>query len=151
MASNKKPSRNVTPASFPWKFPCVHLKILDYLVFYLGLAFFAVSFFFVYGGAGLNGAARLSVSGPYGNWLYPLDSAETVVVPGPLGDTLVRISGGEARVVSSPCRGQTCVAAPPIGRRGQWTACLPNQVVISVGGGASSGTEDAPAVDGLTW
>lgn len=77
-------------------------------------------------------------------------------MPGPLGDTLVEISGGQARVVSSPCRNQTCVAMPPVRRHGQWTACLPNQVMISVDGGKapSAGAEGASGespVDAVTW
>jgi hypothetical protein len=80
--------------------------------------------------------------------LYPLDSVDTLVVPGPLGDTIVGINGGEARIVSSPCRNQICVAMPPVRRHGQWTACLPNQVMIGVDGG-SPFTGDA--VDGVTW
>ncbi|MDR3356931.1 MAG: NusG domain II-containing protein [Spirochaetaceae bacterium] len=116
----------------------------------LSLALFAASAVFVYGGAARSGAVR--VSGRYGTWLYPLDSVETVIVHGPIGNTLVEISGGVARIVASPCRNQTCVSMPPVRRHGQWTACLPNQVIISVDGGASSaGTEEALVVDGVTW
>ena len=47
-------------------------------------------------------------------WIYPLASEEQLLVSGLIGETKVIISGGRARIVSSPCGGQTCVAAAPI-------------------------------------
>jgi hypothetical protein len=59
----------------------------------------------------------------------------------------VLIDGGAARIVSSPCRNQLCVAAPPIRRHGQWTACLPNQVMVSV----ENKSAPSDGVDITTW
>jgi hypothetical protein len=145
-ARNYSPFR---PASFG------RFRVLDYFVFFFASAAFCVSAFFVYGGPAQ--AAQVSVNGRAGAWLYPFDVSETISVSGPLGDTIVAIDDGKAWIVSSPCRNQTCVAAPPLRRRGQWTACLPNQVLVNIdgsGGGAgadafSAGTENL--VDGISW
>jgi hypothetical protein len=106
---------------------------------------------FVYSGGPDGDTARICVSGPGGSWLYPLSAAETVRVAGLSGDTVVEIGGGVARIVSSPCRNQTCVASPPVGRHGQWIACLPNQVMVSVTGAPPAGGAPAGVVDGVTW
>jgi hypothetical protein len=124
------------------------LKPLDYVVFIMVTAVSAGSVVWVYGGGSAD-RLRIGVSGPGGNWLYPLNAVETVSVAGPLGDTVVQIGGGRARVISSPCRNQICVAAPPVHRYGQWIACLPNQVMVRVDSPASAAP--AEAVDGVAW
>jgi hypothetical protein len=124
------------------------LKPLDYLVFVIAAVASAGSAVLVYAGdpAGAD-RLRVSVSGPGGNWLYPADAVETVRVAGPLGDTVIEIGNGRARVISSPCRNQICVAAPPIYRHGQWIVCLPNQVMARV----DSPDGAADVVDGVSW
>jgi hypothetical protein len=130
-------------------------RVLDYFVFCLAAAAFVVSMILIYGG-GMAGTAdaRVAVNGRDGAWLYPLESSETLVVTGPLGDTVVAVNSGKAWIVSSPCRNQTCIASPPVHRRGQWIACLPNQVMVSVdsrGAAASDAPEGKNLIDGLSW
>jgi hypothetical protein len=67
-------------------------------------------------------------------WIYPLDADETVRVPGPLGDTVVVIQDGTVEVVSSPCPQKICIKTGRISKPGQWIACLPNRVFISIRG-----------------
>jgi hypothetical protein len=55
-------------------------------------------------------------------------------VPGPLGDTVVVIENGSVRVVSSPCPEKICIKTGRISKPGQWIACLPNKVFISIRG-----------------
>ena len=75
-------------------------------------------------------------------WIYPLDAETTVRVPGPLGETVVEIADGAVRVVSSPCPEKICIKTGRISKPGQWIACLPNRVFISIRG-RSSGQPDA--------
>jgi len=93
----------------------------------------------VYGGQGEE--SRLVIESPEGSWIYDLDTDRTVEIPGPLGITTVHIEGKTAHIISSPCPNQTCVAAAPISRKGEWSACLPNQVIIRIEG--SEGEMDA--------
>lgn len=94
----------------------------------------------VYGGPAAS--VRLEIEAPGERWVYSLEEDRIVSVPGPLGETLVEIHDGEARIVESPCPNQTCVAAPGISHKGEWNACLPNEIIIRVAG-------DDRAEDGL--
>jgi hypothetical protein len=67
-------------------------------------------------------------------WIYPLDAETTVRVPGPLGETVVEIADGAVRVISSPCPEKICIKTGRISKPGQWIACLPNRVFISIRG-----------------
>jgi hypothetical protein len=67
-------------------------------------------------------------------WIYPLDAEATVRVPGPLGETVVEIKDGAVRVISSPCPEKICIKTGRISKPGQWIACLPNRVFISIRG-----------------
>jgi hypothetical protein len=124
------------------------LKSFDYVCLVLALALVLLAFIPVYGGAGDQYTINLKAEG--GTWVFPRDAEETVRVPGPLGDTVVEIRDGRARVLSSPCQNQTCVAAGYIHAHGQWTACLPNRVLVSVEGREKRSGEGAE-VDAAAW
>jgi hypothetical protein len=68
-------------------------------------------------------------------WVYPLDEDQEIAIPGMIGDTIVKIEGGKARVLDSPCPDKICVHAFPLEHSGDWTACLPNQVFLSLTSG----------------
>ncbi|MDR0486771.1 MAG: NusG domain II-containing protein [Treponema sp.] len=104
---------------------------LDFSVAFFALSAVIASFFWVYAGACERGMVRLK--GENGEWVFPLNAVETMAVSGPLGDTLVEIQGGQARIVSSPCVNQSCVASGAVHAPGQWTACLPNRVMLYIG------------------
>jgi hypothetical protein len=98
----------------------------------------------VYGGS--REGVRLHIQGTGGSWVYPMDRTERVEIPGPLGRTIVELSGGTARVLSSPCTNKTCIAAGTIHRRGQWIACLPNGVSLTI-----EGENTEPELDAATF
>jgi hypothetical protein len=124
------------------------LKSFDYVCLAVALAIVVAAVIPVYGGTGDQ--YTINLKGESGAWVFPQDAEETVTVPGPLGDTVVEIRGGRARVLSSPCQNQICVAAGAIRSHGQWTACLPNQVLVSVEGRGKSPGEGAE-VDAAAW
>lgn len=99
----------------------------------------ALSAVAVYGPSG--GEAEAVIRGRDGEWVYPLSADRKVPVEGPLGETIVLIQGGTVRVLDSPCPNKTCVAAGAIAKPGQWVACLPNQVFISVEGRGDGGVD----------
>jgi hypothetical protein len=126
------------------------LKPFDYVCLSLALAVILLAVVPLYGGGGDR--YIVSLKGEGGTWIFPGDAEETVAVPGPLGDTVVDIRGGRARVLSSPCQNQTCVAAGYIHRHGQWTACLPNRVLVSVeGGSGEKKSAKGGEVDAAAW
>ena len=93
-----------------------------------------------------QGNARVLIKGHHGvEWIFQIDADETVKINGPLGDTIVRIKDNHAWVESSPCENKNCTAAGFIERQGQWSACLPNNVLVMIIG---NGDED---VDAAVW
>ncbi|MDR3343243.1 MAG: NusG domain II-containing protein [Treponema sp.] len=124
------------------------LRPLDYGAIGLAVTITLLSAVYVYAGTGSSN--RVTIKGTDGNWVFPQNAAEKVTVSGPLGDTVVELRDGMVRVLSSPCMNQTCVAAGAIHGHGQWIACLPNKVVVSIarhGDAASTGDE----LDGAVW
>jgi len=81
-----------------------------------------------------QGAAQGAGGEAEQQWIYPLDAETTVRVPGPLGETVVEIADGAVRVISSPCPEKICIKTGAISKPGQWIACLPNRVFISIRG-----------------
>jgi hypothetical protein len=118
-------------------------RLADMAVFVVVFAVTAICALKVYGG-GREGV-RLHIQGTGGSWVYPMDRTERVEIPGPLGQTVVELSGGRARVISSPCANKTCIASGTIHRRGQWVACLPNGVSLTVEGENTEPDLDAAA------
>ena len=117
-------------------------KPLDILVIALAAAFAICLGGSVYSRE--KSSSRVIIRGPDKTWIFPLDAEEKVTVTGSAGETTVRIHGGRAAIVSSPCGGQTCVAAGEMHRNGQWAACLPNMVFILIEGGGES-------IDAASW
>lgn len=58
----------------------------------------------------------------------------TIQVEGPLGVTVVEVEGARAHVVSSPCPDKICIRMGWLERAGDYSACLPNRVLLEVGG-----------------
>jgi len=122
----------------------VRIRALDIVIFLLALLLIGFISLQTYArGRGtpeitISGAARGAgqgaAQGAEQQWIYPLDTELTLRVPGPLGETVVVIEDGAVRVISSPCPEKICVKTGRISKPGQWIACLPNRVFISIQG-----------------
>ncbi|MDR2663554.1 MAG: NusG domain II-containing protein [Treponema sp.] len=133
------------------------LRFFDFFILFLTGALTVFCAVRVYG---KNSAeTKLVIKNDGEEWVYSLDRAVTVDIPGPLGNTVVELRDRRARVVSSPCVNQTCIASGSIHRRGQWIACLPNGIFVSVEGAENSGAPgnsppadgEGTAVDAASW
>jgi hypothetical protein len=124
------------------------IKPFDLGIIGLALGITVLSAVFVYTGTGSQD--RIIIKGAGGTWVFPQDAREVITVLGPLGNTVVEIREGKARVLSSPCDNQTCVVAGAIQSHGQWIACLPNKVLVSIEGRGMSG-ENEDELDGAVW
>ena len=51
-----------------------------------------------------------------------------------VGGVVIEIKDGRARVAGSPCRDQLCVKAGWLSKSGESAVCLPQRVVIRIGG-----------------
>ena len=125
------------------KIPPVPLKVLDIPVIILAAALCLCVAAAVYS---KDTSSHVVIRGPDKAWVYPIDAEEQILVSGLIGETKVQISGGRARIVSSPCGGQTCVAAAPLRKNGQWAACLPNGVFLLI-----EGADGKDAIDAASW
>ncbi len=110
----------------------VNLKALDFLVFALVLTTLGYLTLTIYGNRA--GTATARIRGGNQEWVLPLHSESNLTVEGPLGETLIEIRDGKIRVVDSPCPEKICIKTGAISKPGQWIACLPNKVFISIGG-----------------
>jgi hypothetical protein len=130
-------------------------RFFDAVILVLVLSLTGFCAFKVYGAP--NERLNLRILGRGGTWVYPLDretqqaeqSARQIEIAGPLGSTVVEFTDSGARVVSSPCTNKICIASGAIHRRGQWIACLPNAVSLTI---ESSGNTDSGAgIDAAAW
>ena len=120
------------------------LKPGDCVITICALGIVAASFLLVYGGD--SGRPMIILKSRGGEWIFPMGTEESMGITGPLGQTIVEIGEGSARIAASPCLNQVCVSAGSIWLPGQWSACLPNQVMLYIDQSAGENY-----VDATTW
>ena len=121
-----------------------NIKAADWGILAAALFLLIASFVFAYSGGTEN--YEIIIKSEKGSWVYPLDAADTIRIPGPLGETLVEIGGGGAHITSSPCKNQSCVTMGQVSLPGQWSACLPNKVLLYI-----NESENKNKVDAISW
>lgn len=107
-----------------------NIKILDFLILTVITAIIITVSLFIYSAA--SSSLYLSVRTPKGDWIYPMEENIDFAVEGEIGIVNIKIEGGEAFVVSSTCSNKSCILAPRLKNHGDWNACLPNKVFLSV-------------------
>ena len=116
-----------------WRFfRDLRLRPYDVVIF-VAAAAVIVAFSFVAIGNG-GPASTVEVKSDAGTSVYSLEEERELHFAGPLGDTVVQIADGSVRFTASPCRDKICIAAGALTEAGQWAACLPNRVFITVTG-----------------
>ncbi|MDA8239549.1 MAG: NusG domain II-containing protein [Nitrospiraceae bacterium] len=79
-------------------------------------------------------------------YTLPRDKDRLVSIPGPFGDTVVEIKDGKVRVKEAHCPNRLCEKQGWISRGA--IVCLPNHIVITVGGKAGDLPRGIDAVTG---
>lgn len=115
-------------------------KPLDYLLILVGITFCTLSILFAT--TRQDGTPLLILTSPTKEYIYPLDTDTTVQIPGLEGVSTIQIQQGQAQYLDSPCANKTCVAASPIHRNGEWSACLPNGIFMRVENTSSNSATD---------
>ena len=115
-------------------------KPLDYLLILVGITFCTLSILFAT--TRRDGTPLLILTSPTKEYIYPLDTDTTVQIPGLEGVSTIQIQQGQAQYLDSPCANKTCVAASPIHRNGEWSACLPNGIFMRVENTSSNSATD---------
>jgi hypothetical protein len=80
-------------------------------------------------------ADTVTVVGPAGTTTRPLGDDGVLEIAGSRGPVEVRVSDGSVHVLSADCPDQTCVRTGRVSGPGSVVACIPNGVVVRVGGG----------------
>jgi hypothetical protein len=118
----------------------MRIRPADFLLIFLSVLAVGAFSLFAYTGRGTGASVIIEASTK--RWIYPIAENRRVAVAGPLGNTIVVISDGKAYVEDSPCRDKICIQMGRISKPGQWIACLPNRVMVRVGGGGDGGKPD---------
>ena len=71
---------------------------------------------------------------PEGRFLYPLNRNAELDFEGGIGHTKVAIKDGQAWVTESACDNKNCIFMGKLSRPGDFAACLPNAVILTVEG-----------------
>jgi hypothetical protein len=122
-------------------------RLLDFCFVLFAVAVVAVTAFFVYGH---DEDALVLIQGSGGRrWQFPLDAVESLYVDGPLGTTKIELYGGKAGICDSPCENKSCILNGTLDKPGDWSACLPNQVMLSIEGSKNTAKKEVP--DAVSW
>ena len=115
-------------------------KIADFVILAVFIAVIAVFLIFIFGN--ISGSKKsdekLIISNGTDEWIYPLNKNERAEIPGKLGKSVIIIEDGKAFFEDSPCDNKLCVYSHKISHVGEWTACLPNGVIIRIEGKKNS-------------
>ncbi|MCG8477528.1 MAG: NusG domain II-containing protein [Spirochaetales bacterium] len=119
------------------------VKPYDYVIFAVAAA--VIVAFAVFAVEQGGQATTVEVRSDEGDFVYALDEDRVLSFSGPLGETIIHIQDGTVRFVASPCRDKICIAAGALSEHGQWAACLPNRVFVTISGGETGAEVDATA------
>jgi hypothetical protein len=110
------------------------LRPADLVVIVVAALLVGASWAALWSGGGPAEYAEISAPGAPPQRLA-LASDASVEIAGRLGASHIEVRDGRVRFNDSPCVGRQCVHAGWLSRSGQVAACLPNGVVVEVGGG----------------
>lgn len=83
--------------------------------------------------AGAGGSSAV-IDGPDGRTAVPLSSNADYHIEGTVSEVVVRVNDGSVCVIESGCPDQTCVHTGGVSAAGEVIACVPNRVVVQIGG-----------------
>jgi hypothetical protein len=81
------------------------------------------------------------IEAPAGRTTIALADDAIYQVAGARGTVVVEVADGSVRVLESDCPDQVCVRTGAVSAPGSVIACVPNGVVVRVGGGGSDGLD----------
>ncbi len=110
----------------------MRIKLFDYFAIITSVVIITLFFIFSLENQSLKKQAHIVSNSA--EWYYPLDENRTINISGPLGTTILKIEDSGVRIIDSPCPDKICIHQGIIRESGQWIACLPNQVLISIKG-----------------
>lgn len=110
----------------------MRIRFFDVIFLLVFSAVVAGSFFLA--GSKKSSGAELVVKTPKGRFIYPLNKNAELDFEGGIGHTKVTIQDGQAWVTESACENKNCIFMGKLSRSGDFAACLPNAVILTVEG-----------------
>ncbi len=106
------------------------IKILDIIILAFIISLVFISSFMIFKSS--SSRLYLKVKTENAEFVYPLDENRDINIKGARGVSEIRIENGEAFMLYSACPNKTCVSANKLKSLGDWNACLPNKVFLSI-------------------
>ncbi len=106
------------------------IKILDIIIIAFIISIIFISSFFIYSSS--HSRLYLKVKTEHAEFIYPLDENKDIRIMGARGISEIRVENNEAFMLYSACPNKTCVSAKKLKNLGDWNACLPNKVFLSI-------------------
>ncbi len=108
------------------------LKPFDWVALAVSVAAFA-GFLFV-GRLTAQSSGYVTIQTQEGEWMYDLDRDREMTFKGPIGESVILIKDGKVSFEHSDCEDHLCERMGELSRGGDWSACLPNRVFLSITG-----------------
>lgn len=86
-------------------------------------------------------ASQVTITGPLGKTVVPIGTDAVYEIDGALGTVTVTIKDGSAAVTESDCPDHVCVRTGAVRTPGSVIACVPNRVIVRVGGDDTDGLD----------
>lgn len=118
----------------------MHLKLFDFAAALLSITIIVLVLLVSFQN-GTDGKQVYIVSGD-SEYYYQLDENRTINIPGPFGVTTIEIEDESISVTDSPCPDKICIHQGKINQPGQWIACLPNEILITITGKTEEFTDE---------
>lgn len=91
--------------------------------------------------AATGGASRVTITGPAGETVVSLSEDSVYEIDGARGAVTVTVEDGAVSVTESDCPDHTCIRTGPVRAPGSVIACVPNRVIVRVGGDRTDGLD----------
>lgn len=108
------------------------MKLFDYVALFTAVSLTVLSFISAL--VVQSDSQEILIQAGDQEWIYPLESVVEQSFSGPVGNTVVTIGNGMVNIIESDCKEQICVQSGHIHSQGQWIACLPNRIFVTIRG-----------------
>ncbi len=76
----------------------------------------------------------LEINCPEGTFIYPLNENATYEINGKIGKSIIEVKDKTVCFIESPCPNKTCISDGCISNAGEFLACLPNCISVTITG-----------------
>ncbi len=115
------------------------IKAADFFILALSVAAIALAFYKLPKKS--QQGKTLVIRSEAGEEVHSLETDATYRIEGPLGTSVIRVEEEKVFFEESPCPNKNCVLSGALELSGDWAACLPNRVFISIEGKEKNQTD----------